>query len=365
MGDILTLSPSTEESWQNLCRSYVFPHLGNHVRTPTIEDVAMAILGGFPIDECYCFGFEYSLVNKQRGFDILLLITAKTGYGRKFLKWLKYNKLDQRSVAWQAVSVFLDAWQDGSGDYQHFDRVWLEFDLRQTLTGVPEPSLFFGSAAKMEKSEAFPAAATRCLARMAETTTDQMAWSSLLPELACACGDAGRVFMISSMLARPGAPVRVCLRCKPPLSAGPMLRVLEAFGVPQSALQPVQFLEPVTSCININLDLGETVHPRVGLECYDNGKAPAVSFEKLVAELASRKLIRSEKLKDFWGYEGSSFPSSTGYWPPTWTFYDALRTRGPSSHLLRGISHIKIVADGSGVVDVKAYPFVLAITASL
>ena len=208
------------------------------------------------------------------------------------------------------------------------DNVWLEFDVDGPVGAIPVPSVFFGllaNGAKDREKEVFEQAlegdrettlkALRILSgaepppRVLETLT--RCFRALSPP--------EHVFQVGLMMSRGAEAVRLCIHL------GALERAVEylaGVGWPGSGADLRRVLGPVARIVDrvcLDIDAGETVHPKVGLECYfDGNRQPKTEprWRILLDHLVANGLCTPEKREAMLAYPGyTDEKTATVPWP--------------------------------------------------
>lgn len=190
------------------------------------------------------------------------------------------------------------------------------------------------------RGDALPAAIVR---RMAHC------WAAL-PE-------AAQVFQIGLMLARQMEPVRLCIRNMPSAYLGDYLQRTGWDGAAGALALLVASLAPLVDRIDVDLDVGETVLPKIGLECYFQA-APDVreKLTRFLDYLSAQTWCCPSKRDALLAYPGYVHErTAPERWPLNLLQASHLLGPGRVSMFLRFLHHIKVVYHPDGHVEAKAY----------
>jgi len=315
------------------------------------------------------FGFECRLGEELPRADFLVLATASCG--RDSLASLHpTSALPARlmtDTVWRRVRDFAVRWADPSSPlYRAVDNVWLEFDVDGPVPDVPVPSVFFGlqtnsqadaTGATDEPNRPRETAgkAIRLLAggepplRMVETLS--RCFRALSPE--------ERVFQVGLMLSRNAEAVRLCIRLR---SVERIFEYLAEVGWPGSEVDLRDVLGPSARSVervSLNIDVGETVDPKIGLECYfDGNRQPKREprWDTFLDSLVRSGLCTADKRDALLAYPGYVDEDADGVpWPAALRRASQLLGGRSLSTFVRSLHHIKIVYRPGEPLEAKAY----------
>ena len=317
------------------------------------------------------FGFECRLGEELPRADFLVLATASCG--RESLAGLHpTSTLPDFLTAdpiWKRVAGFAARWADPSSVlYYAADNVWLEFDVDGTVPDVPVPSVFFGPQANgrvdtgvathgqnAEDERATIVNALRLLSgvepppRMLQTMSDCL--RALSPDES--------VFQVGLMMSRSTEAVRLCIRLG---TVGRVAEYLSGVGWTGSEVDLRDTLEPVSGLVNyvcLDVDVGESVHPKVGLECYVGRPGSPKSgpeWEAFLDFLLRRGLCTPDKREALLAYPGYIDENAEGVpWPAPLRRASLLLGGRSLSMFVRAIHHVKIVYRPGEPPEAKAY----------
>jgi hypothetical protein len=315
------------------------------------------------------FGFECRLGEELPRADFLVLANAYCG--RDSLAGLHpTSPLPPRLSAdpiWRRVAAFASRWADASSLlYNTADNVWLEFDVEGPAPDVPVPSLFFGprtdgrdgGAALRPDVEGYRATIVEALrplsggeppAGMLETMSGCL--RALAPD--------DLVFQVGLMMSRGAEAVRLCIR---PGSVERITEYLAEVGWTGSGEDLRAILEPVERLVDyvcLDIDVGDTVHPKIGLECYIRGPGQArirARWEAFSGFLLESGLCTPDKREALLAYPGYIDENAEGVsWPVPLRRASLLLGGRSLSMFVRSIHHVKIVCQQDRPTEAKAY----------
>ena len=301
------------------------------------------------------FGFEVHLRRPEPAVDILICVKAATG-GRDRLA---------RAVAagaapwWRDLGRFLADWGDPTTPWAaRVENIWLEFDLVAPQLPQPAPSLFFGAVRLLDASE--PDALESLLDASATLRGGPFAPATvaLARQILRTLPPGAAVFQVGQMLARPGAPLRLCIRDIPPDTLAPYLAELGYTNGRPELVDLLGRLAGLGGVVEVDLDLAQTLGPRVGLEWVP----PTAPVARLGAEaglfdlLVAEELCLPEKAAACRGWLGLAHcRRHPDRWPAALYAGDGEWQRRATSCIARYLHHVKIVSGPEGQREAKAY----------
>lgn len=348
------------DSLAQVASRILFPSLPAPLRDDGCEARALDLLQLFGTDEARFFGLEVPLRPAGAGFDVLVNLTVEDGAGARLSRMVADQMARglRTGNAWSRCAGLLQAW--GQGDAQGLiDRLWLEFDLRRGGASAGQPNLFVGPA-DGATTDAFAAFLPGLFDRLTGTPPDP-ARAARIRRLAHGVGDGVALFQAGAMLARPGAPIRVCLRCAPPLAESGVWALLDE-GIAEILRRELAWLAPLAPRIDLALDVlpDGTLAPRLGLEAWfepeAGAEAVAAGVAALTAALVARGLAEPGLAAALSAVEGLHLgPGAAGYWPSPLRLAEALTDRRRCGAVLHGLHHVKVTATPDGATEAKAY----------
>jgi hypothetical protein len=301
------------------------------------------------------FGFECRLGEETPRADFL--VHARASWGRDSLAGLNPTRslpgylMD--NPVWQRVQAFGACWADPASPlYGALDNVWLEFDVDGPADDVPLPSVFFGLPANGLEGDDFE----RALEGTRETTVNALrllSGTELSPrvlETLTGCfrdlSPPGHIFQVGLMMSRGAGAVRLCIQMS---SLERAVEYLAEVGWPGSLTDLRGVLGPVARIVDrvsLDIDADETVHPKVGLECYfDDNRQPRTEprWRALLDYLVAHGLCTPEKREALLTYPGYSDEERTTVpWPGGPQRASRLLGGRALSTFVRSLHHVKI-----------------------
>lgn len=322
------------------------------------------------------FGFECPLGKEQRTADFS--VQATPTHGRDTLAGTHpHGSLSAGLLTepiWRRVQDMSRQWADtDSGLNRAVDNVWLEFDLDGPVPDIPRPSVFAGLAidGRSGAGEAIGAGMPTLEARldgylvatdtMARLLTGHGLSARVLAKLTDCVAALHRhefLFQVGLMLARGADTVRLCLRLR---STERTVEYLKQVGWSGCDADLHRLLELARSVDYtwLDLDVGETVHPKIGLECYfERHRQPSreprwAAFLDTLVQHGLCTAVQRDALLAYPGYTDENAPNVP--WPIALRRASRLLDGRSVSTFVRTLHHVKIVSRPGEPIEAKAY----------
>ena len=270
---------------------------------------------------------------------------------------------------WRRVTDFAVQWADPSSPlYRAVDSVWLEFDVDGAPLFIPIPSVFFGlrpSGQEGASGVAYKPNVDGYIPTI-ETVIQLLSGSALAPRKLQMLSDCFRalssvehVFQVGLMLSRGAEAVRLCINLR---SVEGIVEYLTGVGWPCSEAEVLGVLEPIASLVDyvcLDIDVGETVHRKIGLECYFDGiKQPRTEprWGVFLDSLVRDGLCTADKRDALLSYPGYVDENAEGIpWPRALRRASHLLGGRSLSTFIRSLHHVKIVYQPGEGLEAKAY----------
>lgn len=315
------------------------------------------------------FGFECRMGEDRPRADFL--VQANPSHGRDSLAGLDAASALSASVMtdpiWKRVHDFAVCWADpASALYRPVGNVCLEFDVDGPAHGIPRPSVFLGFPPGQDHIDGRGGEAKAAgYATAVETATRLLCGCDLPSETLEALSGCFRplrrheyVFFAGLMIARGAEAVRLCIRLD---STERTFEYLAQVGWPGSErdLRGILELARLVDYTWLNMDVGETVHPKIGLEFFfERHKQPAreprwgVFLDSLVRD----GLCTPGKRDALLAYPGYSDENAQGlHWPQALRQTSQLLGGRSLSTFVRTLNHVKITYRPGEPLEAKAY----------
>ncbi len=323
-----------------------------------IETVAQAL----PNTITTFFGFESRLGNPKAHADFLIC-AATEEMGKRILAQdsssLSLPPSIQAHPVWNQIRQFAEQWNSKSSllaDLVH--NMWLEFDVDDSLASgdrIPVPSCFFGPKPIYARSES-----QWTISQALKLIQDRDIPLTIAAKLST-CFELlpqdAYVFQIGVMLARQSDLVRVCIRDIAPQNILVYLTAIGWSGDIYSLRETLDSLSKYVDRIDLDIDIGETVLPKIGLECY-LGKQPEFEprWQLLLNYLVASGLCLTEKKDSLLTYPGFIRQQhNPELWPQNLSAVSSLLGVGYEYIFFQGLHHIKLTYQDSAPIEAKAY----------
>jgi hypothetical protein len=283
---------------------------------------------------------------------------------------------------WSRVHNFCVRWSDVESPlYDSVDNIWLEFDVDDNVdaqpSDFPEPSFFFtftptGLQSLKTKKNKNTKFLTNNISHTKNWVSDEalrLLLGGLLPDKVqknlLTCFDLlpsdAEIRHIGVMLPRisESKAIRLVLQGT---SCEQILKYLRNIGWAGSVEQLSSILSKLSSlvdCIRIQFSVEDTIHPKIGIECYFNvNKHPRNSprWQSFLAFLVEKQLCTVEKvnaLLDWPGY--SEEKDNQELWSKKLNKASVFTSPNSRTTLVRLLSYIKIVYEPNQPLQAKAY----------
>jgi ubiquinone/menaquinone biosynthesis C-methylase UbiE len=255
---------------------------------------------------------------------------------------------------WRAFHDFYQEWiEPTSFLQQNVDNLWLEFDLNEPLSQVPIPCIFLTLNQKI-------ACETQELMETALKLLNHSDFSILKSNLrlcADSLPDSAKITHVGIMQSRPDQGVRLNVKGIPPQQ---LLNYLLQIGWKDSTKtlsNLVSTLSELVDEIVLTFDIGETIHPRIGLECFLE-KQPHTEprWQLFLDYLVERGLCTPAKQNALLVWPGfSQKADQPNVWPQNLSWGARFLGSQTLSVFWRTISLIKIIYQPGNPLETKGY----------
>ena len=314
-------------------------------------------------------GFECRLADELPAADFMVLATAAAGRdslaGTNPVSTMSAGLLTE--PIWQRVQALAARWQDpASSLHPVMDGIWLEFDLDGPPPEIPRPSVFLGLALGLDDVTGVRGGVPDVEGYQATVAEmSQILLGRDLPprtaENLAGCFRAlapyEYIFNVGMMVARGATSVRMCLRLG---SSERTIAYLSQIGWPGAGRDLGALLE-LTGLVDytwLDLDVSDTVHPAIGLECYfERHRQPAREprWAVFLDALVRAGLCTSDKRDALLEYPGRIDEDTSQSWPSALGRASELLGGRWRSTFVRTLHHVKLVHRPGGTLEAKAY----------
>jgi hypothetical protein len=303
------------------------------------------------------FGFELRLAGDREPVDFYTSVVAQSG-GREVLGAFRSLTAERASasdvVGWDRVAAFARRWADPtSALHASVVTAFLEFDA--PFAGARPPSLFARLDPPIgdgwQQWAAGGAVVDEIVALLLGRAIDP-ATRARLTQVFATLPPGGRVIDVAAMLPRGMAAVRVFVT----LPRSGLLTYLSGLGYTDGLDALASLPEGLWrghDHLSLQMDVAETIGPRIGVELNGDASEPASSrgWPVILGALRRAGLCSAAREAALLAWPGVGPPRATaGAWP---------------SQVVRVLSHVKLVIQPAQPVEAKAYLWATARPAGL
>jgi hypothetical protein len=363
VGSSMTASPSTIAHYIDAA---VAPRVSGRLISPEALSNIRRIAAQLPGAITDFFGFECELGVSDPTADFLVCCRASQGAPNLLSGQMPDRDLPALLVnhpVWQRIRSFSTEWSTPeSAIADRIHNIWLEFDVNGVPDSIPVPSVFIGpenlqtANPAVDKSQmpdhcawltdsvlplllggelhpALKAQIARCL--------------NLLPPGAC-------MFQVGLMLSRSSSITRLCVRGVSRKQILEYLRVLDYDTSNGQLHSLLELLSPMVERIDLDMDVGDRVLPKIGLECYLPADTSAI--HQFLNHLVSCGLSSPEKAEALESWRGVAHERLTPeIWPRDLLALSGFLGGRAHSTFARWLHHVKIVYQPGLPLQAKAY----------
>jgi hypothetical protein len=323
------------------------PHLTPLVCPQVIEQLD-SVSSYFPDAIASTYGFEYRLQPSAPVVDFAFQVTET---GREILAGLNpHTRLSEdfnKHPVWQQIQKFCGEWADPSSLLHYFiSDLWLEFDSKldgdTSTNNIPIPGLFFGVTSPPDNS-----GISFNYSWIWEQAMPSLLGTPLPPALEKKFIDCIKrlpprtsIFQVGLMFSRTVEAIRLCLVGSP----SELLPYLNEIGWTGQLAEVEKLVNSLSGCVDgiiLDLDIGEQIYPRIGIEGIFLTRYQACvngQWESLLDYLTSQGLCAKETKDALLKYSG----------------YSLVKRLGDRIYV-RGLNHIKLIYQSGQPLASKIY----------
>ncbi len=345
------------ESLSSTLRAVVNPYIPSALISSEYLEQINATVRHLPAQITTFFGYECRLQDSKPRADFLLCVYPDIG--RQILAG-EGNLLEDNLFSvpsWNLIRSFAQDWANPASSFaSKILNMWLEFDIDESSSAIPVPSVFF----KPENNAIAPGQDYHWLKQALLILRGQRLSENIISCLAdCveALPSEGYVFQVAAMFSRPMNFLRLCLRNIEPGEIPLYLERIGWTGNQVTLKELLNWLSEGVNNITLNLDVGDKVLPTIGLECYFNFDSTVYErIESFLDELVEKGLCLPEKRDGLLAYHGLVHQGINAKdWPLYLKWESVFSKRDKISVFWRFLHHIKFVLRPDGKLEVKAY----------
>lgn len=302
------------------------------------------------------FGFECRLADDRPGTDFLACIAADGGQREALAKAINRNGNDP---VWRRFAAFVETWAaPGSTFHDFISNLWVEFDLATTTRGPSGPSLFIGADCLNREAAASGAHAWLIEAlAMLNGASPSVRQRGVVADCLAALPEGADLFQTGLMLSRPEPVLRLCLRGLPATGISHFLAEVGWPGPSKAVSGMLDAVLPLVDDIMVDLDAGDALAPKVGLECYiSRDETLASRLEAFLVWLHESGLATAGKCRALSAWYGISHERwRPALWPAALRERSDRPSPGHCGVFERYLHHVKLVVHPDGSLEAKAY----------
>jgi hypothetical protein len=262
------------------------------------------------------------------------------------------------SPVWQAVRDYYQEWSEpDSFLYRSVDHITLEFDLDAPRSQMPIPCIGLALNREVGREDASLMKIVERLSLIQFQHLASSRWESDLQLCFNSLPDGARIAGIGLMLSRPSKVVKVVVKEMPPQQFSDYLEQI-GWAEPRDVLSIlVSTLSEFVDSIALSFDIGDTISPRIGLECFwEKQPFDEPRWQLFLDHLVERGLCTPAKQKALLTWPGFSQKADCpDLWPPNLTWGDQFLSSQAFSVFSRTIYEVKIVYQPGRALEAKAY----------
>jgi len=271
--------------------------------SPQALGTIMGLAGTLP--PCASSGFEVRLGEEEPVADFLVNLNGADGTRAAFAG--RHPEIAPpasflESPVWQRVRDFCRSWDEpGSLLHKQVRDMWLEFDLAQLGAGVPIPGVFFGP--EWESGQLLDTV-DRSVSLLRGPGYTGL--PPAIPRCAALLPGRPRIEQVGMMFSRQSDDLRLCIRDVPPRELSGYLRKAGWEGRGEELDAIVEQLLPFVDDITLDIDAGDGVRPKLGLECILDRDPSRARWGRWLDHLVSQKLCTPTKRDGLMAWIGVS-----------------------------------------------------------
>lgn len=255
---------------------------------------------------------------------------------------------------WRTFQDFCQEWVEPTSIlHRNVDRLWLEFDLPEQSSQVPIPCFFLSlNQNNVSEFQDF----IKTILRLLNHRTDSLLEPNLLL-CANSLPDKARIAHIGAMLSRPTKEMRIVIK---ELTSQELCNYLDKIGwidTTNKFKSLVAILSEFVDSIALTFDVGDTIHSRIGLECFlEKQPHDEPRWQPFLDYLVEEGLCTPGKRNALLAWPGFSQKADIPeLWPTNLTGGDLFLGSKVLSVFWRTINHIKVIYEPGNPLEAKGY----------
>ena len=304
------------------------------------------------------FGFECPM--HASCSDLLFCSTQEEGHAAILAgqhETIELSDYVVQSDSWQTVKRFCIDWQSQSSSlHGQLRNIWLEFDIGQGVEPY-QPSLFFGIPQHMRDDSAGVSQTIISALGMLDPLSVQLQRGHMLRRVLTQLPGSSYVFQVGVMLSRQVPAIRVCIR---DISPGDIVPALECWGWSSCSNELLDVIDRYRNCcerMDLDIDVGTVVGPKIGLECYfGQSQKTFIFMRNFMDHLIEQGLASDDKCQAIIEYNGLVHQDECPeHWHDQLLRMAVLQGANVINHMSCWLHHIKLVSVSGSPLTAKAY----------
>jgi len=329
---------------------YISEDLISKERVGKIEELA----NHFPSELSSWFGFEIKLNDSVPSADFLFSV-RKEYSEREVLSNREYSYPTLKDMpVWKQLNNFVSQWNNPQSIlYDCANNIWFEFDMDEVNVNAPIPSFFFGTQ-NIKRKDDLIELSREGFSSILDNGLNHKIWTSLLSTIALLPKEAD-LFQIGVMLSRKTDAIRICINNLNINQIGAFLNIMKWYGDVDELKNLLKYIGSFVDEFSLDIDLSETLLPKIGLECYINKGDRAEKCNQLFDMLLTSGLCLAKKKDAIYNLSGLSHRFSEPDWP-SHLINDMKKQKNQQlSAFMRYQNHIKISIEPDVGLSAKSY----------
>jgi hypothetical protein len=259
--------------------------------------------------------------------------------------------------AWNIIQNFCCDWEDPQSSlHKKLLNIWLEFDVGESQAPYI-PSIFFGTLPPDEEEDKNASsiiidALSRLVPEALEGQRGKQLFEvfNLLPAQAY-------IFQVGVMLSRKLPAIRICIRNIEPSKIVSSLIAMGWTGSVDRLSQVTEEISDYTTSIDIDIDVGETIGDKIGMECsFGHDQQTPEKLRNFTEWLIRNNMTSEEKAKALVSFHGLIHQDTDpDKWPQYAQKIAALLGNDVIHIIPYYVNHIKVVYQEGKSLSAKAY----------
>ncbi len=295
-------------------------------------------------------GFECRLGENQPRVDFLVGIPHGS---------LSIPKTFKTHPVWQAIDKLYQIWSDPTSVlFSQVRDLGLEFDLDEPPSEISIPCVFFAlNRDAIKDAGRLQELASYWPMKPLFDQSDSPLLASNVLRCLYALPEGAGIAHLGVMLSRPQKMVRVVVKGIPAQQIPDYLTQIGWTDTTNTLPNLITTLSEFVDYIVLDLNIGETLYPQIGLECRIKKQPPQDSrWELFIDYLVAKDLCTLAKKKSLLSWVGMTQKADCpDLWPSNLQMGDSLAGSDALSLFYRTIYHIKIVYRPDFPLSAKAY----------